>query len=59
MSTSIVYPGATHSFLEAMSIAEVARRAIRDGADWVKRGYFSPLERSRGGSSRRPAISMS
>ena len=34
--TSIVYPGATHSFLEAMSIAEVARRAIRDGADWVK-----------------------
>jgi acetyl esterase len=34
--TSIVYPGATHSFLEAMSVAEVARRAIRDGADWVK-----------------------
>lgn len=33
---SIVYPGATHSFLEAMSIAEVARRAIRDGADWVR-----------------------
>lgn len=33
--TSIVYPGATHSFLEAMSIAEVARRAIRDGAAWV------------------------
>jgi acetyl esterase len=32
---SIVYPGATHSFLEAMSIAKVARRAIRDGADWV------------------------
>ncbi len=34
---SIVYPGATHSFLEAMSIAEVARRAIRDGAYWVTR----------------------
>jgi len=32
----IVYPGATHSFLEAMSVAQVARRAIRDGADWVK-----------------------
>jgi acetyl esterase len=32
---SIVYPGATHSFLEAMSVAEVARRAIRDGAEWV------------------------
>ena len=35
--SSVVYPGATHSFLEAMSIAEVARRAIRDGADWVKK----------------------
>lgn len=34
--TSIVYPGATHSFLEAMSIAEIARRAIREGADWVR-----------------------
>jgi acetyl esterase len=34
--TSIVYRGATHSFLEAMSIAEVARRAIRDGAQWVR-----------------------
>ena len=33
--TAIVYPGATHSFLEAMSIAEVARRAIREGAAWV------------------------
>jgi acetyl esterase len=33
--TSVVYPGATHSFLEAMSVAEVARRAIRDGAAWV------------------------
>lgn len=34
--TSIVYPGATHSFLEAMSVAQVARRAIADGAKWVK-----------------------
>jgi acetyl esterase len=34
--TSVVYRGATHSFLEAMSVAEVARRAIRDGAEWVK-----------------------
>ena len=32
---AIIYPGATHSFLEAMSVAEVARRAIRDGAEWV------------------------
>jgi acetyl esterase len=35
--TSIVYPGATHSFLEAMSVAQVARRAIKDGASWVKK----------------------
>lgn len=34
--SSIIYPGATHSFLEAMSIASVARRAIADGAAWVK-----------------------
>lgn len=33
---SVVYRGATHSFLEAMSVAQVARRAIRDGADWVR-----------------------
>lgn len=33
--TSVVYRGATHSFLEAMSVAEVARRAIADGASWV------------------------
>lgn len=33
---SKVYPGATHSFLEAMSVAEVARRAIADGASWVQ-----------------------
>jgi len=30
------YAGATHSFLEAMSISSVARRAIADGAAWVK-----------------------
>lgn len=35
--TSVVYPGATHSFLEAMSVAKVARRAIEDGACWVAR----------------------
>jgi acetyl esterase/lipase len=33
--TSVVYRGATHSFLEAMSVAKVARRAIEDGANWV------------------------
>lgn len=36
-ATAIVYRGATHSFLEAMSVAKVARRAIEDGASWVKK----------------------
>jgi len=37
VDTSItVYPGATHSFLEAMSVAAVARRAIDDGATFLK-----------------------
>jgi acetyl esterase len=35
--TSVVYKGATHSFLEAMSVAEVARRAISDGAQWLRK----------------------
>ena len=35
-ATPVIYPGATHSFLEAMSVAEVSRRAIREGAAWVK-----------------------
>jgi acetyl esterase len=35
-ATNNIYPGATHSFLEAMSVAAVARRAIADGAAFVK-----------------------
>ena len=31
-----VYPGATHSFLEAVSIAPIARKAIDDGAAWLR-----------------------
>ena len=31
----LVYPGATHSFLEAMSVAAVARKGIADGATFV------------------------
>lgn len=33
--SSVIYRGATHSFLEAMSIAQVARQAIEDGASWT------------------------
>ncbi|MBV8156102.1 MAG: alpha/beta hydrolase fold domain-containing protein [Dyella sp.] len=35
------YPGATHSFLEAVSIADVADRALTDGAAWL-RALFQP-----------------
>lgn len=31
-----VYPGATHSFLEAVSVAEVSRRALADSARWLR-----------------------
>ncbi len=31
-----VYPGATHSFIEAVSIAPLADRAIEDGARWLR-----------------------
>ena len=33
---SVVYGGASHSFLEAMSIAEVSNRALADTSEWLK-----------------------
>ena len=33
---SITYAGATHSFLEAVSVAAVAGRALQDQADWLR-----------------------
>tara|TARA_R110000850_G_scaffold141081_2_gene262782 strand:- start:18606 stop:19565 length:960 start_codon:yes stop_codon:yes gene_type:complete len=35
--SSVVYRGATHSFLEAVSISECASRAIQDASDWLAR----------------------
>ncbi|KKC25561.1 alpha/beta hydrolase [Sphingomonas sp. SRS2] len=37
-----IYAGATHSFLEAMSIAPVAQQAIADSADWLQRTLTDP-----------------
>lgn len=37
-----IYPGAIHSFLEAMSVAAVARAAIADGAAFVKARLQEP-----------------
>lgn len=36
-TTDIVYKGATHSFLEAMSISALAVRALDDTASWLRR----------------------
>lgn len=36
-----VYPGAIHSFLEAMSISALARQGIADGADFIRRHLHS------------------
>jgi acetyl esterase len=35
-ASGVVYSGATHSFLEAMSISPLARRAIQDSAAWLR-----------------------
>lgn len=35
-TTAKIYAGATHSFLEAMSVAAIAREAIRDGAAFIR-----------------------
>jgi acetyl esterase len=39
---SIVYPGASHSFIEAMSIAEVSNDALSDAAEWLKQVLLQP-----------------
>ena len=33
---AVTYRGATHSFLEAVSISPLAARALQDGADWLR-----------------------
>ena len=35
--TSVIYPGTVHSFLEAMSMAEVSRRALAETSTWLRR----------------------
>lgn len=36
------YAGATHSFLEAVSIAKVAQRALGDSAQWLRQCLYGP-----------------
>ena len=33
---AVVYPGATHSFLEAVAIAPLADRALAEASHWLK-----------------------
>jgi len=33
---AVIYPGATHSFLEAVAIANVAARALEEGSSWLR-----------------------
>ncbi|MCL7715241.1 alpha/beta hydrolase [Stenotrophomonas mori] len=39
---SRVYPGAPHSFIEAMAVSEQARDAIAEGSRWLRRHLTSP-----------------
>lgn len=34
---SVVYPGASHSFIEAVSAAAVSGRALADGSEWLRK----------------------
>jgi acetyl esterase len=36
---SVTYAGASHSFIEAVSIAAVSDRALQDGSEWLRRGF--------------------
>jgi acetyl esterase len=33
----VAYEGATHSFLEAVSISSLADRALQEASDWLRR----------------------
>lgn len=39
---SVVYSGTTHSFLEAVSMADVSRRALADASEWLRRTLSTP-----------------
>lgn len=43
-TTSVVYAGATHSFLEAVSISGLADEALSDASDWLKRLFDKHID---------------
>lgn len=48
---AVVYRGASHSFLEAVSIAPLAARALQDGANWLRQRLTAPPEPGAAGRS--------
>ena len=38
-ATSVVYAGASHSFIEAMSIAAISTQALTDASEWLNRTF--------------------
>lgn len=36
---NVVYPGASHSFIEAMSLAAVSNQALEDAAGWLRQAF--------------------
>jgi acetyl esterase len=47
-TTFVLYPGTTHGFLEAMSMAQVSRRALDETAAWLHRHLSASREHTRG-----------
>ncbi len=39
---SVIYPGASHSFIEAMSIADVSNHALADASAWLRQLLTGP-----------------
>ncbi|MFT4255778.1 MAG: alpha/beta hydrolase fold domain-containing protein [Pseudoxanthomonas sp.] len=39
-----VYPGAPHSFIEAVAVSATAREAVADGAQWLRQVLGNPLQ---------------
>jgi acetyl esterase len=36
---SVVYPGASHSFIEAMSVAAISNKALADASEWLRQAH--------------------
>ena len=48
-NTAVVYRGATHSFLEAVSVSQIADRALQTAAEWLTQTLALPGDVAAGG----------